>query len=677
LKPGEKIPYSGESWLNIRTTDMDQIDHWFEERPDMNYAVGLGTSGAIIDLDLKGDDEDSVISGRANLDALELEHDDSIQTFHVSTPSGGEHLYVLTDRPVSNANRFPEGIDVRGAYGYVVGPGCEIPGVGDYEVVEDLDFAPVSKWVMERFGASGEKSEVKNIGFELDTEQAINRAREYLKHREPAIEGEGGDEHTYVTACGVVDFSISEDKCLELMLEEWNDRCEPPWTPEELKLKAHNAWVYRAHSIGKMGGSFDEMFGDRPLGQDASTVTPIEDVPIEGSTQNWGDFIYEGAEIEKREVYREMLVHEWLPAHGLIAFLGKRGGGKTVVTLDIALRLACDMTWHGETAAEGVNILYLCGEDDEGFLEQYRAWVKHNGRRPDKGRFRMATKTVDLLNTDDVRSLVNYCQGHFIEPGKKTLVVVDTWQRASAMGSQNDDTDMQKAVQHAEAIAKSLNGPVIATFHPPKHDGNVVMGSSVIENATTAIWRISKQGDGRRVENIRMKGKGEGNLRTFVFVEVPLDEKDNLGEDRTGVVAEFAHGVGSDPVELKRDTNANLLEALILLERDRVQTLKIDEPYTAKQIAGRLGGHEDWTGPTLKEEEKADNTAGFSAVSILDKFAAGGMDVRSLESSTIYKNIAKMMWERLDKPEVSGQCVVGFEKGGYKKRETILVVKLN
>ena len=40
--------------------------------------------------------------------------------------NGGYHLYFKTPFPCANKNLFPDGIDVRGAVGYVVGPGSEI-----------------------------------------------------------------------------------------------------------------------------------------------------------------------------------------------------------------------------------------------------------------------------------------------------------------------------------------------------------------------------------------------------------------------------------------------------------------------------------------------------------------------------------------------------------------------
>ena len=85
---------------------------------------------------------------------------------------------------------------------------------------------------------------------ELDTPEACRSVTAYLKRAKPAVEGEGGDNHTIVVANTVGDYGISEGKALELMLEHWNDRCSPPWEPEELQKKIQSARKSRQNPIG-------------------------------------------------------------------------------------------------------------------------------------------------------------------------------------------------------------------------------------------------------------------------------------------------------------------------------------------------------------------------------------------------------------------------------------------
>jgi hypothetical protein len=77
----------------------------------------------------------------------------------------------------------------------------------------------------------------------LPAGDVAQRARAYLRKVPPAVEGQGGDRHTFVVACRLVrDFALAVEDALPLMLE-WNARCVPPWTVEDLvrKLEAAEA----------------------------------------------------------------------------------------------------------------------------------------------------------------------------------------------------------------------------------------------------------------------------------------------------------------------------------------------------------------------------------------------------------------------------------------------------
>jgi hypothetical protein len=62
-------------------------------------------------------------------------------------------------------------------------------------------------------------------------------ARSYLAKVPGAVEGQGGDKQTYTVACRLtVGFDLTVEDALPLLLE-YNQRCEPPWTDDELRRK--------------------------------------------------------------------------------------------------------------------------------------------------------------------------------------------------------------------------------------------------------------------------------------------------------------------------------------------------------------------------------------------------------------------------------------------------------
>lgn len=235
----------------------------------------------------------------------------------------------------------------------------------------------------------------------------------------------------------------------------------------------------------------------------------------------------------------EQLVSGWMPAHGLVAVLSKRGDGKTVTMLGQALSLATDRDWQGRKTACGFYAVYLCGEDQEGALDHARAWYRHHGVSFDDPsvRFVFVPMVPDLLSKDDCKKCGEEIQ-RMLPADAKVVVFIDTWQRATMKVTQNDDANMQEAAHNAELLGRAVGGPVVAAFHPPKHNPSTISGSLVIENDTTAIWHLTV-GDGgvRRLEVTRIKGKGLGNKLHMEFKTVPLGERDQFGDECTGAVA--------------------------------------------------------------------------------------------------------------------------------------------
>ena len=69
-----------------------------------------------------------------------------------------------------------------------------------------------------------------------DLERRRLRAAAYLRKLGPAIEGQGGDDHTFRCCKVGVKFDLEEDEFLPV-LEDWNSTCSPPWRSDELARK--------------------------------------------------------------------------------------------------------------------------------------------------------------------------------------------------------------------------------------------------------------------------------------------------------------------------------------------------------------------------------------------------------------------------------------------------------
>lgn len=73
---------------------------------------------------------------------------------------------------------------------------------------------------------------------------AVDQVRVMLRDRPPAVAGEDGNLHTFATASLAKSLGATETQCLGLMLEDWNQRCEPPWSEDELSEIVHQAYAF-------------------------------------------------------------------------------------------------------------------------------------------------------------------------------------------------------------------------------------------------------------------------------------------------------------------------------------------------------------------------------------------------------------------------------------------------
>lgn len=86
----------------------------------------------------------------------------------------------------------------------------------------------------------------------LGSLDVVDRARRYLARVEPAIAGRHGDLHTFRVCCRIVRGFALSDAEAACALSEWNARCEPPWTGDELRAKLESARRYGRELVGAL-----------------------------------------------------------------------------------------------------------------------------------------------------------------------------------------------------------------------------------------------------------------------------------------------------------------------------------------------------------------------------------------------------------------------------------------
>jgi hypothetical protein len=233
IRPGTKKP-AHAGWQGQATTEPTIIKGWIDD----GHALAIYTKDHVaIDVDVKD-------GARGLQSLLELQvFDDLPSTLKVRTPSGGLHYIYSVDKPLRQRIGWRPGIDVKASGSYVLAAGSTLPN-GTYTIEEDRPVAPCPQWLAELIGEKAPRPERRRDPVPgVNIEAAKVWAQRYLTHdAAPAIQGQGGDNRTYETACAVMNRVPDEDVAFDLMAEHYNPRCQPPWPLEELREKVENAF---------------------------------------------------------------------------------------------------------------------------------------------------------------------------------------------------------------------------------------------------------------------------------------------------------------------------------------------------------------------------------------------------------------------------------------------------
>lgn len=244
VEAGGKLPVI-KDFPNRATRDRDQIERWFRGN---DYNIGISTSKfgdhqALVVADV---DNKKGKNGDASVLELEMQGYELPATFEQATPTGGRHLIYIAERACKQGvNVLGDGIDIRSQGGYIVGPGSEIAGKHYHQINGHGTPIPAPGWLVNRLGESRvvePRADVVLPG--VDVDRAHSRAVAYLKDAPTSVEGQGGDLTAYKVAAKLKDLGCTAEQALTLMLENWNDECDPPWSIEDLGDKISHAYRY-------------------------------------------------------------------------------------------------------------------------------------------------------------------------------------------------------------------------------------------------------------------------------------------------------------------------------------------------------------------------------------------------------------------------------------------------
>lgn len=338
IVPDGKTPMRKGWHENAITTAEEAFAHW-SEHPDSNLAFCPEDEGLAI---IENDPGGSVAS--LNLPA----------TYEVQSPRGGTHYYYIGSVPPSASKLGPH-IDTRGRTSYVLIPPSVVNGK-KYKVKAARDYVALPADIETRLNV---KPEVKKAEGDVpeDDPRNVAEAKRIIGRYKPAIEGQGGDNHTFQLCSRLVrDHNLSVDAALEL-LEPWNAKCAPPWEPEELRAKLEHARDYGQNEPGSgTPKPASEVFKDAQVGAlvgAAATGSLLRPIPF--------------AELAERKAKPVPELVPGLIERGIATMLSGPGGthkSRLALQLGLALQAGTEIFGRPTTQCEFWYLDYENGADE-------------------------------------------------------------------------------------------------------------------------------------------------------------------------------------------------------------------------------------------------------------------------------------------------------------------------
>jgi hypothetical protein len=186
------------------------------------------------------------------------------------------------------------------------------------------------------------------------------------------------------------------------------------------------------------------------------------------------------------------LVHELIVDDGLSVIYGDPGAGKSFVALDLALRLAHGMDWHGKEAMQ-TGVLYIAGEGARGLARRVKGWRYKHAMDGVDAPFLLLPIAVELLDEAQRGKLLRTIDAAIQRAGFKIgIIIIDTISRSLGGADENGQEAMGAFVKACDAIRRHAGGSLLGVHHSGKDKDRGMRGSTVLLGACDAVIRLTK-----------------------------------------------------------------------------------------------------------------------------------------------------------------------------------------
>ena len=410
------------------TRDPDIIRAWFRAAPDAN--VGIQCENILVlDCDVKNDG-----NGLESLARISQDLGSISNPVCVTTPSGGVHYYFK--RPDKNIagktnieyNGKPTRIDIRVGNQYVIAPGSTLGNGkfydGDLPDVDELPTLPAS-WIDHVLPIKDDKPSAPTpapVPLEGLSDVAERCAR-YVASLDPAISGQGGHAQ-FLWAARVIFWGFGlDDETGRRILDNYNSRCQPPFTPKDVEHKIESA--KKGDGYGHPFGWLAAQLRDVPVVKSAaapkSTAAPVPTDARQTADDAEPFRVIDAPQLPTIQINRpEHIIFPFFREAECVLIYAQRGVGKTWFGLTLA-----SGTSEGEWifgmpiwyAPKPREVLYIDGEMSAADLAERMETIGSN--RPHlhflNPELSGLERGIDLYTDVDQAKILDYAIKHNIE----------------------------------------------------------------------------------------------------------------------------------------------------------------------------------------------------------------------------------------------------------------------
>lgn len=521
-----------KGWVEAATTSEVSIRAWWG-RSDFNIGVATGQGLLVIDVDNKKGK-----NGSKSFADLDLPFE-ALDTFTVETPSGGRHVYFCGPDVGNSAGALDSGLDIRSGGGYVVGPGSSLSeGVKDgqpgglYRVAVSATPRSAPADLLSRLRRAVPK--LPNGNGKHDDAADVAAAIAYLsRDAQLAVEGKGGDHTTFAVSAHLKDLGVFEDAAFDLLVEHWNDRCQPPWELEDLRVKVANAYLYGENPPGSK--SPEAAF-------EGVNVPPVEIVPRTPS--RW---LMHGTAFDRHGLW---LVVDILPGTGVVVLVAPSQSGKTFLLLELARCIATGKPFFNVKPDEkGGTLIVFAGTEGSGLARRLAA-LGEAEKLPIA-----ATVVGNLAEKDGLANLLLALQEKaaemLIEFGVPVrLIILETVAASGLLIDENSNAEASRAISNLAQISVVMNALVVTSHHPAKGTGRSRGAGAITDNADYVL-EIRREGRGsvRNVELVKARDAEQRALGSFTLLPVDLGK-----DDRGRTITSMSVSMGEPETRVERET---------------------------------------------------------------------------------------------------------------------------